>query len=279
MSRVAILLLLAVAYGAGAVVIRDNVEDSKYRIAGSAFPALADLPTEGHGVLVAPQWVVTAAHAVAWQPHMQVVVLNGSARTVEKLVFHSGYKKLPQEMIDAAMKSGDASAAMEFLASSDDIALVKLAAPVTEVAPAQIYRGSLSGKIVQIIGKGATGTGANGHEPHGPNRTDLRHAFSRVSSSQGKWISYVFNKPPTALPLEGVAGNGDSGGPVLVAVGDEWRVAGLTSWKRVDGNPAIFRPGKYGQISYSIRLGHYLKWIEATIASDTATEKHRLSQG
>ena len=54
--------------------------------------------------------------------------------------------------------------------------------------------------------------------------------------------SYVFNKPPIALPLEGVAGNGDSGGPVLVAVGDEWRVAGLTSWKRVDGNPAS-RPG------------------------------------
>lgn len=273
MSRFALLLLLPVAYNAGAVVIRHDVDDSQYRVAASAIPALADLPTEGHGVLIAPQWVVTAAHAVAWQADVKVVVLDGTPRAVDRLVFHPGYKKLPQEMMDAAMKSGDASAAMAFIASSDDIALVKLASPVTDVTPATIHDGDLLGKTVRIVGKGGTATGVTGHEPNGLNRTDLRHAFNTVSRSKGRWLSYVFDSPPDALPLEGMAGNGDSGGPVLVAVGDQWHVAGLTSWKQVDGNPITFRPGKYGQASHALRLGHYLEWIKATIAADGATTK------
>ena len=275
MSRLAALVLVVVASSAGAVVIRDDVEDSKHRLAASAFPSLADLPVEGHGVLIAPQWVVTVAHAVAWQPHMKVLVVNGSPRAVEKLVFHPGYKKLPQEMIDAAMKSGDASAAMDFLASSDDIALVKLVSPIRDVAPAKIYQGPSLGKVVRIVGKGATGTGRAGHDPAGPNRTDLRHAFNVVSVSEGRWISYIFDKPPGALPLEGMAGNGDSGGPLLVGVGHHSQVAGLTSWKRVDGNPGTFRPGKYGQINFGVRLAHYADWIKATMASGSPTEKHR----
>ena len=273
MTRIALLLLLPVAYNAGAVVIRHDVDDSQYRVAASAFSALADLPTEGHGVLIAPQWVVTAAHAAAWQSQVKFVVVNGTSRLVEKVIFHPGYKKLPQDMMDEAMKSGDASAAMAFIATSDDIALLRLALPVTDVAPAKIHDGDLLGKTVRIVGKGATATGATGHEPNGPNRTDLRHAFNTVSRSQGRWLSYVFDRPPHALPLEGMAGNGDSGGPVLVAVGDQWRVAGLTSWKQVDGNPATFRPGKYGQTSHALRLGHYLAWIKATISAYGAATK------
>lgn len=271
MSRLALFLLLAVTCNAGAIVIRDDVDDARYRVAASAFPALADLPTEGHGVLIAPQWVVTTAHAIDWQSRMKVIVVNGTLRAVERLVFHPGYRKLPQAMIDAAMQSGDASAAMAFVASSDDIALVKLASPVTDVAPAKIHDGALPGKTVQIVGKGATATGATGHEPNGPNRTDLRHAFNTVSSSKGRWLSYVFDSPPNALPLEGMAGNGDSGGPVLIAIGDQWHVAGLTSWKHVDGNPATFRPGRYGQISHALRLGHYLEWIKATMSTESAS--------
>lgn len=268
MSRLAVFLLLLAAGSAGAIVIRDDVEDSGYRVAASEFPALADMPTEGHGVLIATQWVVTAAHAVAWQPEMKVVVLDGSPRAVEKVVFHPGYKKLPSELVDAAMKSGDASAAMEFLASSDDVALVKLVSPVADVVPAAVFRASPVGKQIRIIGKGATGTGAMGHSPHGPNRTDLRHAFNVVDTSDGRWLSYVFRRPPDALPMEGAAGNGDSGGPLLIAVADGWQVAGLTSWKRVDGKPAEFHPGKYGQINFGVRLAHYLDWIEATMASN-----------
>ena len=67
MARLLLLALLVVSSSASAIVIRDDVDDSKYRIAASDFPALADMPGEGHGVLIAPQWVITAAHAIAWQ--------------------------------------------------------------------------------------------------------------------------------------------------------------------------------------------------------------------
>ena len=64
MLRLLLLALLALPLSAGAIVIRDDVDDSMYRVPASELAALVDLPGEGHGVLIAPQWVVTAAHAV-----------------------------------------------------------------------------------------------------------------------------------------------------------------------------------------------------------------------
>jgi hypothetical protein len=124
-------------------------------------------------------------------------------------------------MIDAAMTSGDWADFFDFIASSDDIALIQLTAPVRDVAPARIYNGSALGKVVRIMGRGATGTGSEGHHLHGPNRTDLRHGYNEITVSEGRWIGYTFDKPPSALPLEATTGSGDSGGPILVAVGDE----------------------------------------------------------
>lgn len=45
-------------------MIRHDLPDSQYRIDPRAIPALVDLPDEGHGTLIAPRWVITAAHAV-----------------------------------------------------------------------------------------------------------------------------------------------------------------------------------------------------------------------
>lgn len=260
--RLAALLLLLASFGAGAVVIRDDVADLQYRMAVSDFPALADIPGEGHGVLIAPQWVVTAAHAVSWQHSVDVVVVGGTPRAVRRVVVHPGYKQAPQAMIDAALKSGDWTAFFDFTASSDDIALIELVEPVRDVAPARIYNDSVSGKIVRIMGRGATGTGSQGHSLHGPHRTDLRQGYNRITISEGRWIGYVFDKPPNALPLEATTGSGDSGGPILVAVDDEWHVAGVASWKRGEVDGTEIHPGRYGEISYGVRLGHYAGWIE-----------------
>lgn len=267
MRRTALLILM-ISFSASAVVIRDDVPDLQYRMAASEFPALADVPGEGHGVLIAPQWVLTAAHAISWQPAMDIVVVGGTPYAVSRVVIHPGYKKPSQEMTDSAIKSGDWAAFLEFIASSDDIALIHLSKPVRDVVPAAIYSGSALGKVVRIMGRGATGTGAEGHHPHGPNRTDLRQGYNQITASDGRWISYTFDKPPAALPLEASAGNGDSGGPMLVAVDNEWHVAGITSWKRVDGNPMEIHPGMYGQTNYGVRLKHYEEWIQTTIATD-----------
>ena len=269
MRRAALLLLLAPLV-AGAVVIRDDVPDLEYRMAASEFPALADVPGEGHGVLIAPQWVLTAAHAVSWQHAVDVVVVGGAPRAVSRVVVHPGYRKPPQALIDAAIESGDWAAFLELIASSDDIALIRLAEPVHDVAPAPLYTGPALGKVVRIVGRGATGTGAHGHHPHGPNRTDLRHGYNEISIADGRWLGYTFDRPPAAHPLEASAGNGDSGGPLLIAERDGWHVAGLTSWKRVDGDPMKIHPGRYGQTNYAVRLAHYREWIEDTIAGGVA---------
>jgi hypothetical protein len=148
--------------------------------------------------------------------------------------------------------------------------LIELSERVRDVAPARIYNGPALGKVVRIMGRGATGTGSAGHHPHGPNRTDLRHGYNEIGVSEGRWIGYTFDKPPNALPLEASTGSGDSGGPILIAVDGEWHVAGIAAWRRAEVNGAELRPGRYGEASYGVRLGNYVDWIAKTIEAGAA---------
>lgn len=266
MTRLLSLALLFASFSASAIVIRDDVDDAKYRVPASEFPALVDLPGEGHGVLIAPQWVVTAAHAVTWQSEIKQVTIKGVYRDVERLVIHSGYKKPPQALLDQALATWDWTLFRVLLSSSDDIALLKLAQPVADVSPAAINKSDDEfGQIIKILGKGATGNGATGYEFSSSHRTELRRAYNKVTSADGRWLCYMFDQPSDALPLEGGSGSGDSGGPVLVQTRQDWLLAGLTSWS--DPQSAIRTPGKYGQISCNVRLSHYAAWIEGTIST------------
>lgn len=268
MIRILLPLLLAVSSTASAIVIRHDVDDASYRMPASEFPALVDMPGEGHGVLIAPQWAITAAHTLPMhREHLQVDI-GGVPRAVERVVVHPGYRPLPQVLIDQAMASGEAMLIVVFLASSDDIALLRLAQPVTDIAPVDLsLRNDEAGQRVKLIGKGATGTGDTGHDPKGPNRTELRHAFNTVTSAYDRWFCYVFDEPASALPLEGVLGNGDSGGPVLVQDGDAWRLAGLAAWKVGQGNVMTSRPGRYGQVNCNVRLSHYADWVQGVMSA------------
>jgi hypothetical protein len=265
MMRPLLLALLLVSARAEAIVIRDDVDDARYRIAASEFPALVDLPGEGHGVLIDPRWVVTAAHAVTWQHEIKQVTINGIARDVERLVIHPGYKKPPQAMIDQALATWDWTLFRLLLATSDDIALLKLAQPVSDVPPVALWRGeSEFGEVIRVLGKGATGHGAAGYAFSDPHRTELRRAENKVTSADGRWFCYVFDPSPQALALEGGSGSGDSGGPVLIQSEQTWLLAGLTSW--VDPQSTVRTPGRYGQIGCNVRLSHYREWIASAIS-------------
>jgi hypothetical protein len=261
-------LFLAFPFTAGAIVVRHDVDDSKYRVPASELPALADMPNEGHGVLIAPQWVITAAHTIPQHSRLEQIAINGTPRDVERVVIHPGYKTLPQELIDPAMASGEAMLIVVFLASSDDIALIKLAEPVTDVAPAALYEESVrAGEVVKIIGKGATGNGAVGYSRGGPNRTELRRAYNEITSAYDRWFCYRFDEPSSALPLEGAIGNGDSGSPALVQVKDQWLLSGVASWKVVEGNVLTAKYGRYGEVNCNVRLSHYGNWIKNVMAA------------
>lgn len=266
MTRLLLLALLAVSFSASAIVIRDDVDDSNYRVPASEFPALVDMPGEGHGVLIAPQWVITAAHAITWQSEMKQVTINGVPRSVERLVIHPGYKKPPQELLDKALATWDWTLFRVLLSSSDDVALIKLARPVTDVSPVAINKSDDEfAQIIKVIGKGATGNGVTGYEFSSSHRTELRRAYNKVTSAHGRWLCYMFDKPSDALSLEGGSGSGDSGGPVLIQTEKHWLLAGLTSWS--DPQSTIKTPGRYGQITCNVRLSHYKDWIESIISA------------
>jgi secreted trypsin-like serine protease len=266
MTRLLLLALFLSSSTASAVVIRDDVDDSKYRIPASEFPALVDMPGEGHGVLIAPQWVVTVAHAVPPHAGMQIAI-NGRSRDVERVVVHPGYKKPSQALLDHALATWDWTLFWALLSSSDDIALIRLAQPVTDVSPVAIRDGGDEfGQIVKNIGKGATGTGVTGYDFNSSRRTELRRAYNKITSADGRWFCYVFDNPSEALPLEGGSGGGDSGGPVLINTGEDWLLAGLTSWITAPGTTRAL-PGKYGQISCNVRLSHYQEWIEGQLSA------------
>lgn len=262
MPRLLCLALLFVSCAAHTIVIRDDVDDAEYRVPASDFPALVDLPGEGHGVLIDPEWVVTAAHAITWQSAITEVSLDGKPKAVERVVIHPGYQQPAQALQEQALATWDWTLFRAQLASSDDIALVQLKEAVTDVSPVTLYtRDDEFGQTVTVFGKGASGHGATGYEFSDPHRTELRRAQNRVTSAHGRWLCYLFDAPPDALPLEGGTGSGDSGGPVLIAAGEDWLLAGLGSW--VDPQSTVRKPGRYGQVSCNVRLSHYRDWIES----------------
>ncbi|WP_237057075.1 S1 family peptidase [Microbulbifer sediminum] len=279
MKRYLFLALFAVSSAASAIIIRDDIEDEKYQIPASEIPVLADFPGEGHGVLISPQWVVTVAHVVCMQ-HVREIVINGLPRKVESVVVHPGHRMPPETLVKEALASGDGSKLRAFLASSDDIALVKLKVPVTDVKTISLYRGRDElGRSVQLVGKGATGNGHEGMEPGSPHRTSLRRAFNVISSVDTRWITYTFDPPESALPLEGMSGNGDSGGPILMREGRQWQLAGLVSWDSSERDLRMYRGARYGDGGNNVRISHYVAWIESTMSGEDEKEREEFAGG
>lgn len=271
-------LLFCTLYPARAIVIRHDTDDRKYRISPDEFPALADMPGEGHGVLIAPQWVITVAHAVPRNAPLKQIRIGGVQRDVERIVLHPGYQLPSPQLVDQALSSGDWILAVLSIASSDDIALVKLKQPISDIAPVALHKSNDElGKTVKIIGKGATGTGLTGHAAQGPNRTELRRAFNSVTSANERWFCYLFDESASALPLEGKTGSGDSGGPALIEVDGQWTLGGLAAWGFIHGDVRTTPPGLYGQLTCNVRLSRYAGWIERVMAGEADEETGRTS--
>lgn len=256
---------------AGAIVTRPGVPDAKYLVPEDAFPALVDLPGEGQGTLIAPRWVVTAGHATQGYMLMRVRI-HGKWRKVEHLFLYPGFKKeyssFTESAEDPTLENWPALKAK--LSSMYDIALIELAQPVQDVDPVPLYRKSdEQGKVAEIIGKGATGNGKVGEYPHSQHRGKLRRAYNRINRAEGQWVDYRFDCGPNALPLEGVLGDGDSGGPVLIKSGGQWRLAGVSDWKQWPHGHDNFAAGVCGQEFSNSRISYYAAWIDEVIKSQS----------
>lgn len=247
------LCLLAINAFAKPIVIRHDVKDAHYLATQDDFPPLATLYKIGaHGTLVKPQWVVTAAHTVFCVTPGTAIRIGNQLVEVKARYSHPDYER-----------GGD-----------DDIALIQLKSPLRSTTPARLYAGSNeAGKDVWFIGSGATGNGMTGPTVnYKANAGVLRKAQNRVETARGNEISFTFDRDDKALPLEGVSGNGDSGGPAFMQRGNTYWLLGISS--RAD---SWFKDvGEYGVNEVYTRVSAHLPWLEAMFAA-SPTQRLQMS--
>jgi len=257
-----LLYLFFVSFSSHAVVKRHDISPEKY-VLQQAPDFLIDMPHEGHGVLINPQWVVTVAHTIFYDYVGLNLTVGSNAYQIENVYIHTEYTELSEELL-----KGDMAPLMGFLKARSDIALLKLSAPVNDVEPIKIYKGTKEkGKTITVFGKGATGDGLKGENPDTKLLRQLNHFKNVVENSEVNWLTFIFDRPADGLPLEGMHGSGDSGGPAIMFQGGEPLLVGLSSWQLAYGDITTFKGGLYGTTAYQVRISSYAEWIMRTINS------------
>lgn len=236
-------LLGAPSQVADPIIRRHDRPDSLYLELGRRFTSLAHLnvPTpqgaaDGEGTLIAPSWILTAAHVATELDPGHGVTVGGRDYTLDSIVLHPAWNDGPH-----------------------DLALLRLATAVADVAPARLYRDAAEvGREIVLVGYGDFGTGHTG--PVG-NDGLVRGATNRIDDASDLWLKFAFDRPgdPAATALEGVSGPGDSGGPAFLAGSDGEVLLGVSSGQ---STRAAGGPGRYGVVEYYVRVSRYLDWIE-----------------
>jgi secreted trypsin-like serine protease len=240
------------------------------------------------GALIGSQYVLTAAHVVNGATPGQVsFVLNagGGAQTlaVESITVFPGYTGTTPNAFTGVWH--------------DDLAIVKLAAPVSGVPIYSLYgNDDLTTQTITMVGYGATGNGTAGvtagASPNvkyvGQNRVDAARIDDELIDENGVITAnganevFVFdfdgpnsgsnifgNNTPANLTLgtgiEAQYADGDSGSPIFVNDGGVIKLAGVATF---NGNTVGLPGGNvlFGAIGGGTIIGSYIPWIQETIA-------------
>lgn len=231
---------------ANSIVRRDDRSDSSYVALGTNFPAVCLINPGAAGTLIAPQWVITAGHVgegLILTQSKPLLEFAGRQYAIQEIFVHPCGVNPP----------------------AHDMALFKLAKPVPDVTPLELYRGrNESGQVAFIVGLGYQGTGRTGPVQHDSWDKVRRAATNVVESADEFWITFVFDPPPNGTDLEGIGGPGDSGGPSVIEVDGTYYLIGISSGGSDKNKDGI--NGTYGDWDRHSRVSTEIPWIEATMA-------------
>jgi hypothetical protein len=245
---------------AWAVVIRADRTDSQYTSLGASAAYASVGRFDGitstsnflaSGTLIAPNWVLTAAHVVDQATSLKFTV-GGTTYTANSWTAYSGW-------------TGN-------LMAGYDIGLVHLTTSAN-VQAAKLYSGSAEfGQVGTFVGYGKTGTGQTG-----ATRLDgkKRAAQNVIDGTQNSRLFLAdFDNPNSRrdslfgsskpLSLEGMIAPGDSGGGVFITTGAGTFLAGVNSFGAAwDGSVN----SDYGDLAGFTRVSAFYSWINSVIGS------------
>jgi secreted trypsin-like serine protease len=237
--------LIVAASTASAATIDESKGDTAYLDYGATFgeyvvrvigPNRDGLPLAGSGTLVAPHWVLTAAHVTSEMIAADVVTATDRHR-VDRVFGHRDYA------------AGDYG--------WHDIALVHVVRPFTaRVYPALSDATERLGSVAAVSGYGMSGSlsvGLLGGDARLRAGTVLLGAIER-----GVYVCPI-RRTPDAGPLPACIAPGDSGGPLWATAADgSTRLVGVNSYVARVGGKARYVAGEE---SGHTRVCLYLDWI------------------
>jgi len=229
--------------------VRDDVPDSDYVALGNeaAFAAVGAFSSgvwNGSGILIDPDWVLTAAHLIGGSS--ATFTLNGTAYTSTQIFIEPG----------ASVSSGT------------DLALVHLSSSLTAIPPAMLYTGpSIFGQTATFVGYGFTGTGLTGYQISFPTqKRGLQDVVDVNNPNLGNTnvvFGATFESPADgALPLEGCVAYGDSGGGAFAMDGSQYYLAGVISFVAATDGSAN---SSYSDISGFDSIAPAMPWITSVV--------------